>query len=148
MIMLFTDERYVHLNVHEHQFCINVEQIQDVLQTPTLTYIPLSKNYICGLMNLRGRIVTAIDVGIKLGCESVLKENDKGMTIIVEKDNELYGLIFNQVGEVLTFNSSKIDKNLNTIDARWRQYASGICLLNEKIVVVLDVATLLTSPDS
>ncbi|CAO5678399.1 MAG: Chemotaxis protein CheW [Holosporales bacterium] len=143
MITLFTDEKYVHLNVHEHQFCINVDQIQDVLHTPNLTHVPLSKNYICGLMNLRGRVVTAIDMGIKLGLEPVLKNNEKSMSVIVELDNELYGLVFSEVGEVLTLDNMQIDKNLNTIDSRWREHALGICLLDEEIVILLDVNSML-----
>ncbi len=143
MTDLYTDGKYVHLNIYNHQFCINVDQVQDVLHTPSLTNVPLSLKHICGLMNLRGRIVTAIDVGVKLGLPAVFTKENKGMSVIVELEGELYGLIFSEVGEVLTFNKNQIDTNSNTIDSRWREFSSGICLQDQQIIVILDVNSLM-----
>jgi purine-binding chemotaxis protein CheW len=137
------EEKYVHVYVHHHEFCINVAHVQDVLNTPKVTKIPLSQPHIHGLINLRGRVVTAIDMGIKLGLSGITDTNSQRMSVIVEHENELYSLIFSDVGEVLTLSKQQMEKKTDTIDQKWREFSSGICIYNQKILVVLEINSLI-----
>ncbi|CAO4840456.1 MAG: hypothetical protein CNLJKLNK_00274 [Holosporales bacterium] len=136
-------EKYVHVKVHQHHFCIGVDQVQDVLVTPTLTNVPLSSDEISGLMNLRGRVVTGIDMGVKLGLSPVVRDKNKGMSVITEVNGELYGLIFSEVGEVLSFAKNQIDQNQSNIDQRWRDFSLGISMMENTLIVILDIVTLM-----
>lgn len=136
-------EKHVHVKVHDHHFCLNVDQVQDVLMTPTLTNVPLSPPHICGLMNLRGRVVTAIDMGVKLGVSPIVQKDNKGMSVISEIDGELYGLIFSEVGEVLSFSKKQIDTNPSNIDVMWRDFSHGISMYEDTLIVLLDISTLM-----
>lgn len=136
-------ETYVHVKVHQHHFCICVDQVQDVLVTPTLTNVPLSSDEISGLMNLRGRVVTGIDMGVKLGLSPVVCDKNKGMSVITEVNAELYGLIFSEVGEVLNFSQNQIDQNQSNIDPRWRDFSLGISMMKNTLIVILDINILM-----
>ncbi len=123
-------------------FGIPVLKVQDVLSAHRITRIPLAPPEIAGSLNLRGRIVTALDVRRRLGLPE--RENqDECMSIVVEHDNELYSLRVDSVGEVLALSGADFERNPPTLDACFREYSDGIYRLDDKLLVVLDVTSLL-----
>jgi purine-binding chemotaxis protein CheW len=123
-------------------FGIPVLQVQDVLGTQRITRIPLASTEIAGSLNLRGRIVTAIDLRVRLGLAAAV-ERDGRMSVVVEHGGELYSLLVDGVGEVLNIDPATLERNPGTLDAFWRDVSAGICKLDGKLLVVLDVARLL-----
>jgi purine-binding chemotaxis protein CheW len=123
-------------------FGIPVLGVQDVLSAHKITRIPLAPPEIAGSLNLRGRIVTAFDVRRRLGL-APWQKGGGSMSIVVEHDNELYSLLVDSVGEVLALAVSDYEKNPPTLAPRIREYSSGIYRLDDKLLVVLDVETLL-----
>jgi purine-binding chemotaxis protein CheW len=116
--------------------------VQDVLGHQRITRIPLAPPEVAGSLNLRGRIVTAIDVRLRLGLPA--RSADKpGMSIVVDHRGELYSLMVDNVGEVLSLSSEDYESNPATLDIRWRDLSNGIYRLNNTLLVVLDVARLL-----
>nr|WP_249209231.1 chemotaxis protein CheW [Magnetospirillum sulfuroxidans] len=123
-------------------FGIAVLTVQDVLGPQKITRIPLAPREVAGSLNLRGRIVTAIDVRLRLGLKRA-DEDNKGMSVVVEQGGELYSLMVDQVGEVLSLPVAKFERNPPTLDPMWREFSAGIYRLDDKLLVVLDVAKLL-----
>lgn len=108
-----------------------------------LTRVPLAPAEVAGSLNLRGRIVTAIDVRIRLGLPP-RPDDVKGMSVVVKSDGKLYSLMIDQVGEVLTLDRNSFrEANPPTLDPRWREVSKGIFRLKDKLMVVIDVAQLL-----
>ncbi|MEI7608966.1 MAG: chemotaxis protein CheW [Rhodospirillaceae bacterium] len=133
---------FVTMTIANQLFGIPVLQVQDVLGHQRITRIPLAPPEVAGSLNLRGRIVTAIDVRLRLG----LPGRDKGkpeMSIVVDLRGELYSLIVDAVGEVLSLSTDDFERNPATLDARWREVSTGIYRLNNQLMVVLDVSRLL-----
>tara|TARA_R110000787_G_scaffold62745_3_gene141714 strand:- start:62 stop:553 length:492 start_codon:yes stop_codon:yes gene_type:complete len=122
---------------------IAVLQVQDVLAPQLITPIPLAPPEVSGSLNLRGRIVTAIDLRVRMGLPR-RAEGAHTMSIVVEHNNELYSLIVDDVGEVLKVSDSSFERNPPTLDATWRAYSRGVYRLEEGLLVALDVGTLLT----
>src|SRR5499427_9289807 len=91
----------VSVTVADQLFGIPVLQVQDVLGPQRITRIPLAPPEVAGSLNLRGRIVTAIDVRLCLGLDKRPAEM-RGMSVVVEHGGEFYSLIVDNVGEVLT----------------------------------------------
>ncbi|MDH3593233.1 MAG: chemotaxis protein CheW [Rhodospirillales bacterium] len=123
-------------------FGISVLQVQDVLAAHRITRIPLAPPEIAGSLNLRGRVVTVIDVRRRLG----LNRREAGssvMSIVVEHGQDLYSLMVDSVGEVLALATSDFDSNPPTLDPQFREYSAGIYRLDSKLLVVLDVDRLL-----
>jgi len=133
---------FVTMTIAGQLFGIPVLQVQDVLGPQRLTRVPLAPVEVAGSLNLRGRIVTAIDVRTRLGLPP-RQADDKGMSVVVDLNGELYSLLIDQVGEVLTLNGQDFEANPPTLDPRWRDVSRGIYRLKEQLLVVIDVAELL-----
>jgi len=133
---------YVTMTIAEQLFGIPVLQVQDVLGPQRITRIPLAPPEVAGSLNLRGRIVTAIDVRLRLGLESRPRDGHD-MSIVVDHKGELYSLMVDSVGEVLSVSSKHFERNPATLDPIWRDVSNGIYRLNDQLLVVLDVARLL-----
>ena len=135
-------EEFVTFTIAGQLFGIPVLQIQDVLSSYQITPIPLAPPEITGSLNLRGRVVTAIDVRLRLGLSARPKEAES-MSIVAENEGELYSLMVDSVGEVLALSQSAYERNLPTLDAKFRAYSDGIYRLDKQLLVVLDVNRLL-----
>jgi len=137
-----SSKEYLTVLIGEQRFGIPVMQVQDVLREQKVTRIPLASPEVAGSLNLRGRIVTAIDVRRRLN----MPDNDKpssSMSVVVEQNNELFSLIIDSVGDVLRFKDSNFDKNPTTLDPLWRDVSTGIYQLENELLVIMDVSKLL-----
>jgi purine-binding chemotaxis protein CheW len=133
---------YVTMTIADQLFGIPVLQVQDVLGHQRITRIPLAPPEVAGSLNLRGRIVTAIDVRLRLGLQGRPKDKPE-MSIVVDLRGELYSLIVDAVGEVLSLSNEDFERNPATLDSCWREVSTGIYRLNNTLMVVLDVSRLL-----
>lgn len=121
---------------------IPVLEVHDVLNEQQITRIPRSPDWVSGVLNLRGRIVTAIDLRTRLGLPAK-DENTKSMSIVVEYKEEPYSLQIDKVGEVLSLEEQMFEKNPVTLDPRWRAVSKGIFRLEKELLPILDVEKLL-----
>ncbi len=125
------------------QFGVPILQVQDVLGEQTVTRVPLAQAEVAGTLNLRGRIVTAINVRKCLGMPEITDKNIKQMSVVVEHNKELFSLIIDKVGDVLNPQEDKFDHNIATLDPLWREVSLGVYRLEGALLVVLDVPKLL-----
>jgi purine-binding chemotaxis protein CheW len=133
---------YVTMSIGGQLFGIPVLKVQDVLGSQKITRVPLAPEEVAGSLNLRGRIVTAVDVRLRLGLPK--KEDEKNsMSVVVEHENELYSLLVDSVGEVLSLDAQDYQRNPPTLNPRLREFSDGIYRLNESLLVVLSVSSLL-----
>lgn len=133
---------FVSVTIADQLFGIPVLQVQDVLGAQRITRIPLAPVEVAGSLNLRGRIVTAIDIRTRLRL-SARPEGQQSMSVVVDHEGELYSLLVDAVGEVLSLESSAAERNPATLDPVWREVSAGIYRLDGKLLVVLDVARVL-----
>lgn len=133
---------YVTMTIADQLFGVPVLSVQDVLGPQRIAKIPLAPPEVAGSLNLRGRIVTAIDMRKRLAL-SPREDGEESMSVVVESQGELYSLIIDAVGEVLSLPSERYERSPPTLDERWRAIAGGIFRLDEQLLVVLDVARVL-----
>lgn len=133
---------FVTVYVAKQLFGIPVERVQDILIPENIARIPLAPPEVAGAINLRGRIVTVLNVRTRLGLPPK-SSNEQVMCTTVEQGNELYSLMVDSVGEVMELRLDKIDQNPNTLDPRWRSISAGVVRLDKELMVVLDVDALL-----
>lgn len=138
---------YLTIIISGQMFGVPVLQVQDVLGSQKVTKIPLAPPEVAGSLNLRGRIVTAIDVRKRLGLEGTAPDApaSKNMSVVIEHENELYSLIIDRVGDVLTLYDKDFENNPPTLDPLWRGVSLGIYRLDKQLLVILDVARLINS---
>lgn len=135
-------DEFVTMTIDGQLFGIPVLQVQDVLGPQKLARIPLAPIEVAGSLNLRGRIVTAIDVRLRLGMPPRPADME-GMSVVVDMGGELYSLLIDQVGEVLSLPQDQFEANPPTLDPRWRELSKGIYRLDNKLLVVIDIARLM-----
>ncbi len=133
---------FVSITVDGQLFGIPVLQVQDVLGPQRITRIPLAPPEVAGSLNLRGRIVTAIDLRTRLRMPP-LPEGQQGMSIVVDHGGELYSVMVDSVGEVLSLDTEASERNPATLDPVWREISAGIYRLEKTLLIVLDVARVL-----
>jgi len=133
---------FLSIMIDQQMFGIPVLQVQDVLRQQHVTRVPLAPPEVAGALNLRGRIVTAINVRCRLGLPDLSLET-KTMSVVVEHEHELYSLIIDRVGDVLSLPNRSFENVPPTMDTTWRDIANGIFRLDGELMIVVDVARLL-----
>ena len=125
------------------QLCgVPVLAVRDILAEQAITRIPLAPPEIAGSLNLRGRIVTAIDLRRRLNLPAAPAGLAR-MSVVAEQGGELYALLVDQVSEVLRLPAAACEANPPTLAPAWAAYGAGIYRLQGRLLVVLDVAQLL-----
>jgi len=133
-----TITEYVTAMIGGQLFGLPISRVQDVFIPERMTRVPLASSDVAGVLNLRGRIVTAIDMRSRLG----LPKSDLGrprMAVGVDLRGESYGLLIDSVGEVLKLADDSREVNPVNLDPRMAKMASGIHRLDGALMVVLDV---------
>lgn len=133
---------YVTVTVEGQIFGIPVLEVRDVLRPQAMTRVPLAPPEVAGVLNLRGRIVTAIDVRCRLNLPPREGE-DRGMNVVVEFHGEPYALVFDSVGEVMSLPDEAFERTPPTLNPLWREVSGGIYRLDGRLLVVLEVERLL-----
>lgn len=119
-------------------FGLRLERVRDVFVPRGLSQVPLAPPEVAGLLNLRGRIVTAIDLRRRLGLPP-RTDGGKPVAVGIEERGELYGVIVDRVGDVLRLKRSSYDANPVNLDQRWAKVCAGVHRLDHGLMVVLDV---------
>jgi len=129
---------YVTVTIGDQLFGLPISRVQDVFIPDRLTKVPLAPPEVAGVLNLRGRIVTAIDMRSRLDLDK-RAEGQPVMAIGIDLRGESYGLLVDAVGEVLKFPNSACEAKPANLDGRWARVASGVIRLEGQLLVVLDV---------
>jgi purine-binding chemotaxis protein CheW len=137
------DERvYVTLMVADQLFGVPIHSVQDVLGPQRINRIPLAPREVAGSLNLRGRIVTAIDLRKRMGLPP-RPDEQSGMSVVVDHNGELYSLIMDAAGEVMSLPAAEFESNPATLDPLWQDVTSGIYQLDGRLLVILEIERLL-----
>lgn len=129
---------YVTAIVGGQLFGLPISGVQDVFLPEHLTRVPLAAPEFAGMLNLRGRIVTAIDMRRRLGLAAP-EDDTPRMAIGIESKGESYGLLIDAIGEVLKLPAASHEGNPVNLDARLARVAAGVHRLDGSLLVVLDV---------
>ena len=137
---------FVTLTVGDQLCGVPVLGVRDILAEQAITRIPLAPPEIAGSLNLRGRIVTAIDLRHRLGLPPPAQGTPR-MSVVAEQGGELYALLVDQVAEVMSLKEAAFEPNPQTLPPNWAQFSAGIYRLENRLLVVLDVGRLLEMRD-
>ena len=132
---------YVTMTIGGQLFGLPIRQVHDVFMPSRMTKVPLAPPEIAGILNLRGRIVTVIDMRCRLG----LPQRDDGapMAVGIDCDGESYGLLVDAVGEVMQLADDSCQPAPVNLDRRLAAVAAGVHRVGDQLLVVLDVGRLL-----
>ncbi len=129
---------YVTAMIGGQLFGLPILRVQDVFIPERLTRVPLAPPEVAGVLNLRGRIVTLIDMRRTLGLET-RKNEGQPMAVGVERAGESYGLLIDGIGEVLKLDDAAREANPVNLDPRLARVSAGIHRLEGQLLIVVDV---------
>lgn len=132
-------QEFVTMRIGPQLFGISVLAVRDVMRYQHIAPVPLAPPMIAGSLNLRGRIVTALDMRCRLAMEPY-SQMDTVMKVVVEVRHELYALMVDAVGDVLSLTMDRFEKVPANMEAVWRSMSAGIFKLEGELLVILDVA--------
>lgn len=136
-------EGLVSIRVGSQTFGVPVLKVQDVIAQTTINRVPLAPPEVAGSLNLRGRIVTAVDMRLRL--RMAPREAEEGfMCVIVERGGELYALLVDDVGDVLWLSPETRETPPVTLSNRWQSVCTGLYLLETELLIVMDIDQVLT----
>ncbi len=124
--------------VGEQWLGLQVRQVREVVMPQTCTKMPLSADAVMGLINLRGRVITQLDVRKVIGLAD--RETDVYRVAIVETmSGEDFGLVMDEVGEVIDLDPDSFEKTPKTLDRVWQDVSEGVLKQEERVVVLVNV---------
>lgn len=137
------DQQFVTVLIGDQLCGVPVLAVRDVLAAQAIARIPLAPPQVAGSLNLRGRIVTAIDLRRRLNLPPA-PEGTESMSVVTEHDGELYALLVDKVAEVISVPADACDPNPPTLSAGWAGVSDGIFRLEKHLLVALNVPRVLT----
>lgn len=121
-----------------HLFGVQVEAVQEVLRSQAMTSVPLAPSVIRGLINLRGEIVTALDLRRRLRFD--VRESGKDpMNVVVRTKQGVVSFLVDEIGEVLAVEQDSFEGPPETLDGGVRPFIAGVFKLDGDLLVLLDV---------
>jgi purine-binding chemotaxis protein CheW len=135
---------YVTVLIDNQLFGLPISRVQDVFMPERLTRVPLASPEIAGVLNLRGRIVTAIDMRRRLGLPP-RTDGRPAMAVGIEFKDESYGLLIDSVGEVLKLADGAREPNPVNLDPHLALVSGGVYRLEGQLMLALDVDRVLES---
>lgn len=118
-------------------FGVDVQKVQEVIRYQEMTSVPLAPRVIRGLINLRGQIVTAIDLRRRLGLQD--RSADKlPMNVVVRGDEGVVSLLVDEIGDVQEVEASCFERVPETLQAPARNLVQGVYKLKDRLLLILD----------
>ncbi|MGB8650543.1 MAG: chemotaxis protein CheW [Mycobacteriales bacterium] len=126
-------------------FGIGVREVQEVLQYQDMVQVPLASPVVRGLINLRGQIVTAIDLRRRLGLPDRPDDVDP-MNVVVRTDDGAVSLLVDQIGDVVEVDERAFEAPPETLGGRARELIEGVYKLDGELLLILDAQQAIDLP--
>jgi purine-binding chemotaxis protein CheW len=129
-------------------FGIALQDVREIIRAQTTTRIPLAPSDICGLINLRGQIVTVINLQRRLDenkaiALSALDDERVSYNVVVRTKDEIASLLVDDVGDVLEFSKDSFEAPPATLKGRMREFLQGAYQLPDGFLLILDIEKVL-----
>lgn len=121
---------------------MDILKVQEINKLMDMTKVPQAPEYVTGILNLRGQIVTVIDLSKKLGLETT-DFNETARNIIVNSDNEYIGLLVSRISDVVEAHWDKVEDPPANIGGVQGAYFTGVFKTRDRLVGILDVQKVL-----
>lgn len=138
------NKQYVTFKISGQLFGIYVLSVNEILSPHKISDIPLSSKEILGSLNLRGRILTTIDIREVLNIP--IPEGDdltKKMSLVIEASKESYNMVVDEIGDVVSINNSDISPLPENLNPKWLKVSNGVRMLEDSLLVILDVGKII-----
>jgi len=135
--------QWVTFRLDKEIYGIEVMQVQEVLRVTEITPVPGAPDYILGIINLRGNVVTVLDTRKRFGLPPKEIE-DPSRIVIIESADQVVGMLVDSVAEVVYLRYSEIESSPNVGNEESSRFIQGVHSRNDSLLILVDVNKLLT----
>ncbi|MFZ5650986.1 MAG: chemotaxis protein CheW [Bacillota bacterium] len=128
--------------LHDQLYGVNIASVLEIIKVDTVTRVPGAPHFIEGIINLRGKVVPVMDLGLRFGLQQS-KISDSTRVIIVEAGGVTTGMIVDSVSEVLRLPSSSLEPVPAIIAESGMEALKGVALVDRRMIIILDLGKLL-----
>ncbi len=136
----------VGLRIGRETYGIPIALVREIVRVPSITAVPNAREYVEGVINLRGKIISVVDLRKRFG-EIKVENNKKNRIVVVEFEGRTVGLVVNSASEVLKLSASEIAPPSSVFIDGEVDYVTGVATLGERLIVLLDLGKVLKSGD-
>lgn len=138
--------QWVTFKLDGEKYGINVMQVQEVLRYTDIAPVPGASDYVLGIINLRGNVVTVIDTRLRFGLIPG-EINDNTRIVIIETQRNVVGILVDAVAEVVYLRQSEVDTAPNVGNDETSKFIQGVCHKNGELLILVDLEKLLTDEE-
>jgi purine-binding chemotaxis protein CheW len=132
----------VGFRVGRETFGVPISLVHEIVRVPEITAVPEAPDYVEGVINLRGKIISVLDLRKRFG-EKEIKESKKNRILVVEVEGKMVGLIVDTASEVLKVPATEIDLPPNVFDEGELNYVTGVGKLRGRLIIMIDLTKIL-----
>ena len=138
--------QWVTFRLDNEKYGIRVMQVQEVLRMTEIAPVPGAPDYVLGIINLRGNVVTVIDSRKRFGLSDT-EADDSTRIVIIEADKHVVGILVDSVAEVVDLRTSEIDAAPNVGNDDSSKYIQGVSSRDKELLILVDVNKLLSDDE-
>lgn len=137
-------ELFVSFRLGDEQFAVDINKVVEIIRVLPITAAPGSRPYVLGVINLRGKIVTTIDLARRLGADAPSAVTRDSRIIILEKGARVVGVLVDYVGKTRTFSERKIEAVPSMIQGERAGFFKGIAVDGDAFCSILSVENIIS----
>ena len=138
-------QQYCTFHLANLYFGVSVLNVQEVIKFQPMTFVPLASRAVSGLINLRGQIVTAIDLRRRLELEE-REDSEPPMNVVIRTDEGPVSLLVDDIGDVLEVSDSSYEPPPSTMKGVAKELITGVHKLEGRLLLILDIAKVVMVP--
>ena len=138
--------QWVTFQLEQETYGINVMQVQEVLRYSEIAPVPGAPNYVLGIINLRGNVVTVIDTRLRFGLQTT-EVTDNSRIVIIESEQQVIGILVDSVAEVVYLKTSEIDSAPNVGTDESARFIQGVSNRDGELLILVDLDKMLTDEE-
>ncbi|HUS19581.1 MAG TPA: chemotaxis protein CheW [Terriglobales bacterium] len=136
------DLHLVGFRIGRETFGVPIDMVHEIVRVPDITAVPDSPEYIEGVINLRGKIVSIVDLRKRFG-EKQITRTKKNRILVVEVESKMVGLIVDAASEVLKMSHTHVEAPPNVFEEGELNYVTGVGKLNDRLIILIDLNKIL-----
>ena len=136
------DLHIVGFRIGKETFGVPIALVHEIVRVPEITAVPDAPACVEGVINLRGRIISVVDLRKRFG-EKEIARGKKNRILVAEVEGKLVGLVVDSASEVLKIPATEIDKPPQVYEENELNYVTGVGKLNGRLIILVDLTRIL-----
>jgi purine-binding chemotaxis protein CheW len=136
------DLQLVGFRIGKETFGVAIDLVHEIVRVPEITSVPDAPEYVEGVINLRGKIISVIDLRKRFG-EKTIERTRKNRILVAEIERKMVGLIVDAASEVLRISPNEIEDPPDVLDDAEIKYVTGVGKLKGRLIILVDLAKIM-----